>query len=820
MISSGNYAQKNRGHIWNILVFFILGILTIWLFRGHFLGDSIWIGNSDRLNSEIKLSLHYFSQNIFSPADSWDEFEMLGFDSMAMPYSFPSPIHQLISSFGYQNLIVASGYVNILLLFCSGIASYFFLQSTLGAPLAALIGSICYEFSYLSLLKNSQNNLSFSVIIFIPIVSLLIIKSTKKNAPIILVALTFLLNCMINFMFLQKVAYAFIFFGILAIFQAKKNKNLYPIIIFGICVAISLIYSSPRIITIITALSQYSRVIGENVFASFESIYQFQGIYPVEILRWFDPEIFGKNQLQAYLWGNRINLSEGFLLFSSPLILPLIAYSYLYTKPIWRHSKFKIASYEVFFFWLLVGTVLFAMLKPLQEIVYYAFGKMDFTHSRILIVGLLAQSAVLVAALRILEQKNTNQKVKLFDYIFATFLALSICIGVELLSLYLQRKFGEDYLSLPDIISFKISFVSISRIALSYALFILAMMLLAKLKKFANLIYLTIAISIGIQSLILANVQINHIFGYDQNKIFDRGSYYFSNKFDFQLPTSEQKQILANELETPLYRAAIMCGPEAGDGFCAGHIPEFWQIRTVVGYYGLGVPIRMRFLPWPPNMVSLRSINIPKNYEIPWDLLGFLNVKYGLISNNALFLNRTQESNSLLDSIDIVKSPARVTPRAFFAKNIAPVNTAKDAVDEIFLPSGITDPTITSYVEGAISSSSNLETGDIEISGKHDSLNIKFLPVSTERLLILNELYYPGWHAITNSGIELPILPANVVMRAVVVPKEVTSIQFQYKNFARSMYAKILHIISFALLVIFFFIFKKNNRNDNKNISS
>lgn len=39
----------------------VLLLLAIWLIRGHVLGDSLWIGNPDRLNSDLKILKHYLS---------------------------------------------------------------------------------------------------------------------------------------------------------------------------------------------------------------------------------------------------------------------------------------------------------------------------------------------------------------------------------------------------------------------------------------------------------------------------------------------------------------------------------------------------------------------------------------------------------------------------------------------------------------------------------------------------------------------------------------------------------------------------------------
>ena len=90
---------------------------------------------------------------------------------------------------------------------------------------------------------------------------------------------------------------------------------------------------------------------------------------------------------------------------------------------------------------------------------------------------------------------------------------------------------------------------------------------------------------------------------------------------------------------SPLHASYISrdsCATIRVGGFCAGHVPEFWQLRAIDGYYGLGVPHRLRFLPWPIG-ASLRTVGFTKLDTVPWDLLGFLNVRWALMSRDGVY---------------------------------------------------------------------------------------------------------------------------------------------------------------------------------------
>src|SRR6185295_3027317 len=118
---------------------------------------------------------------------------------------------------------------------------------------------------------------------------------------------------------------------------------------------------------------------------------------------------------------------------------------------------------------------------------------------------------------------------------------------------------------------------------------------------------------------------------------FDSGDFYQARRDEFRLPSEAQLHALHRRIEPERYRVALVCNPDIAGGFCAGHVPEFWRLRTVDGYYGFAVPARLSALPWRNDgRMSLRSISFTDLETMQWDLLGFLNVRGALAASDGL----------------------------------------------------------------------------------------------------------------------------------------------------------------------------------------
>ena len=266
-------------------------------------------------------------------------------------------------------------------------------------------------------------------------------------------------------------------------------------------------------------------------------------------------------------------------------------------------------------------------------------------------------------------------------------------------------------------------------------------------------------------------------------------------------PSATARQAIRERLEVDAYRSIVVSAPDGYPSYGTpselGHasfIAPFWGLRLVNGYPLLNR--RLAALPWPPVSLTLRSVSFPDQRAIPWPLLSVLNVKYAVVASPSLLFNvpatpRSAGRGASPGDLTILENPLPVVPRAFFAATIvpgAPIGTGPRrpvTSDELggILPA---DPTRESMVEG-LPASRSFETtaASIQAAYQGDRVQIQVEPAQTERFLVVNELYHPGWHAYAD-GREITVWPTNVVMRGVLVPPGATRIEMRFEPFFRS----------------------------------
>ena len=111
--------------------------------------------------------------------------------------------------------------------------------------------------------------------------------------------------------FLQEVAYAFLFFGVYALYRSAllashDNRSwLAPVVVMAAASAVALIFSAPRLITIGHEVGLLRRTTTQNYYG-----------YD-QILRFFHEGIYGRYFEEGRLLGHGMNLSEGLQLVSS-----------------------------------------------------------------------------------------------------------------------------------------------------------------------------------------------------------------------------------------------------------------------------------------------------------------------------------------------------------------------------------------------------------------------------------------------------------------------------------------------------------------------
>jgi len=795
----------------------ILACLALWLFRGHVFGDSLWIGNPDRLNGDLKYLGHYLSGLNAGNITAWNEHEMMGYDSLAMAGTSPNPLVYLLSLFGQSNFYISMGYVFVGLMIAAGVAAYAFLRTFLPAGVAVLVGTICYEFSALAILKNSQNSMTFAVLVLIPLFMLSIRQIRRETSARCFVALVFLLIGMLNYMFLQKAAYALMLIGAYAAWRSYLEKSWRPALVFGLAFVVAMGFSFPRILSIGLALGEYKRAIAGLDLKDFDVLYSFQNIHPYEILRWFDNTIFGLTPSDSHAIGNNINLTEGLLLYTSSIVPFLLLTGLVRDRHTWLNPLHSPKSEAGFFFWITVICIAVIIVKPVAHLIFLFFMRLDFTHARIQISALLPLSLLVALSLSRLAPSLDATRTAIKQSSAGLAVGVVIALLIEAIALQFTGTISIAHWTSPPIQAPHLRIEALVRIFLSAVFFVLLLRtVLTGNERLRRGAYMTICALIAGQCLLAANRQVNGPEAINFAQPFHRGDYYQARRDEFSPPSEEQLRALHQRIEPRKYRVALVCDKNIADGFCAGHVPEFWQLRAIDGYYGPGVPRRLRALPWPAG-VSLRTISFTSVDTVPWDLLGILNVRSVLVASDGVFRNIVRDGERITGrpdpaTFEIVTSPARVTPRAFFAAAIEPAASPEDAARLLFRPEGVIDPLKTSFVEGLDRARSFGNGGAVELQGRNDALELRFAASTSERFLVLNDLYYPGWHAMSD-GRELPILPANAVMRGVVVPAGATSVKFSYASYLDSTPAWAFRISALLIMLMLFIALHRHARS-------
>ena len=144
---------------------------------------------------------------------------------------------------------------------------------------------------------------------------------------------------------------------------------------------------------------------------------------------------------KRYRLSNPLNLTEGFLLYTSSLVPFFISGIYRYGR---RPFELLYArrSDVGFFFWFMCFTFSVIGFPWILKLVWLLYLRLDFTHARILIVGLLPLSLIVSALLADMSPISRGQQA-MDDPVVAILLAVLLVGGIE----FISRKFSGSTLS-------------------------------------------------------------------------------------------------------------------------------------------------------------------------------------------------------------------------------------------------------------------------------------------------------------------------------------------------------------------------------------
>ena len=823
----------------------ILLAIPCWLFRAHLRGDSVYLGNPDRLNSHLKMLKHQADSLAAGGVGAWCSGEMAGYDSFTLPHTFLHPLGWLSALAPPGELYVLAGAVSLALLALSGVLAYVALRAYVKSPLACLAGAAVCQLCELSVLKVSQNDLTFTVLLAIPI-GLLALRRLQGARP----ERTFWALCavvigLLELMFLQTAAYALLLLGAYSVYRSVRVRSALPVVVFGCASAVGLTVAAPRLLGVAEAMGRYVRQSAGRDLTTFDAVYEFQNIRPYEILRWLDGAVFGHTSAEL---GNNINLSEGFLLFSGAAATWVV----FAAVGAWllRAAARRSADPDVpFFVATLLACISVVVCKPVLHIVYEAFLGMDFTHARVLVIAVFPFAALVAFAVNGLGAGAITR---------SSLLGLCAGAAVGWLCAAAAAQSG------AHVELFGLTARVDGLVWAGVTLFVIGMA--------CDLARILPGVGRTVSAAAVAGVILGQAVAGAEDRIdgatagpaqapFRDGALYAAPGGDFSPPSEIAVAQLGDRLESRRYRSVMICEPTSAGGLCAGHMASFWRLRLADGYYGLGVPRRLAALHWPDG-VGLRSISFTDPTRLPWQLLALLNVKYAMLVDYAWYANHGSPEAA---DARVIENPYDPTPRAFFPERIALAESLTEAAAH--LSESCESVTQVSWVEAAeadvavlldptrerrpatslvrsmstpsISASAALapEIADrafaqsavadlpaarcdvsraqpsqlaaitlaasspIELEEHPDRLDVRFVAAPRARLLVLNELFAPGWRA-TADGEAVPILATNAFMRGIVVPALATHVRLSYRPRVLGPRSAIVYMLAAVLFVV------------------
>ena len=246
--------------------------------------------------------------------------------------------------------------------------------------------------------------------------------------------------------------------------------------------------------------------------------------------------------------------------------------------------------------------------------------------------------------------------------------------------------------------------------------------------------------------------------------------------------------------------------------------------------YGSAIPTRVYALPFPRTTLhGRRAIGYHRPDELNWRFLGFLNVKYVVTANQALYRNAVALPKggwreAAPADVAIIENPLPHRAPCLFhwagaGGGRAPVRRywrfsaamfSRFAAISIRCCRGLKTGTIPNGTSRTRRLKAwwkaNLPGTDYGVDGPIDTIfagdriEVKMSPSERRRFLVLNELHHPGWRAVID-GRETPIYATNVYMRGLVVPPGATRVVLRFRPWANSPAAWMIYGLALTLLV-------------------
>jgi hypothetical protein len=857
-----------------------LAIMILALFRLSLFEGWTFVGDSDRLNTVLSVRLFEVNQiQSRGSVSTWTDQQFMGYSMAGLHWILVgfTPLPYLLALLPTTDTYRALDAFAAVLLALAVVSAYLSLRAYTTGPVPAAAGALAYGLSAYVILRIAQLDVSFGLLIIVPLMLKVIRETRRENAARSFLWLLIGWAALFLLTFLQEVAYVSFLIGTYALFRSARLRSPWPLLVLGMAFTIGTIIGLPRVVTV-----------GQDFQELWRSSTNFE-TEAVQSLRFFGDGLLGRyhGEQDGPLRGN-INLHEGVQMLGSALaamaaiaaglfsrsrlmrflavvLVVILAGAYSeYNKafydlgfgkvaypsielravflnadlvgvPLWIISGLLVrwasrrrrgdvsdiragidsragfgeapaATIDGPFFLGLVVVVLGLILIPEAHLaLYYAFFKIDFTHSRLSVAALLPLAALTAIFLsRFLPPRLTLSAVR--------WLVAGLAIGVLL---WLAREQAAKAVvaaagSVLDIRPSRLVMVEVVRVLTSLLIVLAAIVaLVCRIPRAALVITGGVLVGwMALEAYTSADFKLNGPQTLSQSVPFDSFNHLNVAPGALRPPTPAERAPLRDRLDVDHYRSIVYQDKGRFPALVEPHLAAFWDLRLVEGY-STGLPRRLSLLPWAASMFAPHNLDIYSTHalkDVPWQLLGALNVKYLVYVDRSLWFNPgpgVAEPPLDVQKLRVVENPFPVAPRAFFAATVAPAAAdPRFPGDDGLRPApklpDVGDVTKYSVVEGLAQQQQLSTAGAIDAKFDGDRVTVKVEPSSEPRFLVLNELYHPSWRAWVD-GQSAQIYPTNLVMRGIMVPAGATTVELRFVPFMVTWYGFGIFAVGFLM---------------------
>jgi hypothetical protein len=890
-----------------IVLAVLLGGVAL-VFWQQLVGTGVFIGESDRLNAYLNIRLaEYDALRTYGRVPAWNPTMFGGFSVAALHWMNPGtdPIAFFLQLFPRGRVYQALGYVSIALVLAACTSAYFYIRDLTGARIPAAIAALCYGLSAFGIHRIAQIDNIYLILMLLPAAMLAIRRVRTGNLIRPFVGLTLSMTALAFWGFLQEVAYAFCFLGAYALYRAARSWKSAPraargvLIVFGTSSIVALLFAAPRLIALGSEFFQLTRTFSSQ-YSGYHQLPRFfhEGIYG----RYFAEGLLIRTPLNLHeglqllssttvalfvCFGvlrpsSRSELAAGVLLFamifalapiySSPasaawpsqelvnigLYVGILSAIVLLLGATGRYFHFGAAFRKlvvpatprptdtVFHLFALVLILFLVVVHEGYYGVYLMFGRVDFTHARLSLLGVLPLCSLFAVYLTELKSLPLGPAIARVRSLRTVAAALGIVLVAALVSWLIH---GPVIDQLVPTTAFKISPYHpevlavpsvVVKVVLTTTIFaaVMAGLFWRPRRAFDGRIAATIAVATFafVETVTYAHFKVNGPQDWTYPVPFGSLSYMDVPPSVMRPPSEETLKAFADKLKIGDFRAALLTSPSFYEGPITPHISQFWHAR-MVGGYGTGVPKRLASLPWANSARTLHRIELRRMSDINPNLLSLLNVKYLIVTTPDLYFNTASKNSdqSPLTFVDIaspgevvnidgvsfglIKNPVAPLPRHFLVEKVtgvretprvqegaleAPAHPASERQDSAgasaLARERIDQLTSHSLAEDFRGTETFETSGPLDVAYHDDVIDIRLTPSSRDRFVVINERYHPNWRARAQTQ-DIPIFPTNAVMMGVRIPANLDRIQLRFEPFSSTRAAHMLMLLAVLIFL-------------------